>query len=548
MAGYDGLSMSSQPSVDVMRLPQGAGDNSEAYSQASDFSGEAMLYVDDDLGRSMRTYLRGSNDLNVDLSSLPVFTPNNHYDFAPGFDDSLAYNNGGYFDNLLDPGAAVPEFSPANLDNKLLGFGAPIHKTQVLDSGGQTWPRLAAELNGMFSIAEDVFEGETGGRPLELTCYRRNLFQISGAIILSRTTAQALVEQGGQVAIQDLVAVLSATESIEGKPTEIISVPWKAAAANSSASEDKAGAAPANIPIDLSSNQEADPIYVNIPIAWRRLQFKYATANNGRRKGLQQHYQIQITLMAKTEGDGQLIKIAEIQSNPIVVRGRSPKNFDSSKDVPLSERKQSDPMNRMRSAGSVAAATPQWIEPALSQASNKYYSQKSYIVSTPLAPSGTQPPLEQVSSWPHMSPTPPSPGPLEPRAKRLASGSPVAAKRRPPVPPTDWHHTEIKEEFRAPPAQKAPIGLSVSDDDVHTVISDTSASPPTDSIPTRPLAASPLEKLDQLYEYFPLSLDDWMQPVDAIYRPHVVHHLRAPEVKAQEVRSKPKRYFSAMND
>lgn len=93
--------------------------------------------------------------------------------------------------------------------------------------------------------------------------------------------------------------------------------------------------------------------------------------------------------MAKTEGDGQVIKIAEIQSNPIVVRGRSPKNFDSSKDVPLSERKQSDPMNRMRSAGSVAAATPQWIEPALSQASNKYYSQKSYIVSTPLAQSGT---------------------------------------------------------------------------------------------------------------------------------------------------------------
>ncbi|ELR05136.1 hypothetical protein VC83_09424 [Pseudogymnoascus destructans] len=519
MAGYDGLSMSSQSVVDVMHLSQGAGDNSEAYSQASDFSGEAMF-----------------NDLNVDLSSLPVFTPNHNYDFVPGFDDSLAYNNGGYFDNLLDPGAAVPEFSPANLDNKLLGFGAPIHLTQVLDSGGQTWPRLAAELNGMFSIAEDVFEGETVERPLELTCYRRNLFQISGAIILSRTMAEALMEQGGQVPIQDLVAVLSATESIEGKPTEIISVPWKAAVANSSGSEDKAGTAPANIPIDLSSNQEADPIYVNIPIAWRRLQFKYATANNGRRKGLQQHYQIQITLMAKTEGDGQLIKIAEIQSNPIVVRGRSPKNFDSSKDVPLSERKQSDPMNRMRSAGSVAAATPQWIEPALSQASNKYYPQKSYI----------QPPLDQVLSWPH--PTPPSPGPVEPRAKRLASGSPVTAKRRPPVPTTDWHHTEIKEEFRALPAQKTPIGLSVSDDDVHTVISDTSASPPTDSIPTRPLAASPLEKLDQLYEYFPLSLDDWMQPVDAIYRPHVVHHLRAPEVKAQEVRSKPKRYFSAMND
>lgn len=311
---------------------------------------------------------------------MPVFTPTS-YDFTSGFDDPLSYNNAGYFDNFLDPGVPgvpIAEFPPADLDNKLLGFGAPIHKTPVLDGAGQTWPRLTAELNGMFSIAEDVFEGETTGRPLELTCYRRNLFQISGAITLSRTIGQVLLEQGRQVVIQDLVAVLSATESIEGKSTEIISVPWKTGVANGSTSEDKAGAAPANIAIDLASNQEADPILVTVPVAWRRLQFKYATANNGRRKGLQQHYQIQIALMAKTDDD-QLIKIAEIQSNPIVVRGRSPKNFDSSKDVPLSERKQSDPTNR-KNSGSISATTPQWIEPAISQVSNKYYSQKPYQV------------------------------------------------------------------------------------------------------------------------------------------------------------------------
>lgn len=37
-----------------------------------------------------------------------------------------------------------------------------------------------------------------------------------------------------------------------------------------------------------------------------------------------------------------------------------------------------------------------------------------------------------------------------------------------------------------------------------------------------------------------------MPPVDAIYRPHVVHHtIVPPEVKAQQVRSKAKRYFAA---
>ena len=44
--------------------------------------------------------------------------------------------------------------------------------------------------------------------------------------------------------------------------------------------------------------------------------------------------------------------------------------------------------------------------------------------------------------------------------------------------------------------------------------------------PQKPsLPFSPEEgSTDQLDEYFPLGLDDWMPPVDAIYRPHIVHH------------------------
>lgn len=240
----------------------------------------------------------------------------------------------------------------------------------------------------MFSIAEDVFEGETTGRPLELTCYRRNLFQISGSIAMSRSVAMVVLDQGRNAKITELYASLSATESIEWKHTDIISVPWKTGIANGTSSEDKSGAAPAPVSIDLSSNQESDPIQVTIPIAWRRLQFKYATANNGRRKGLQQHYQIQIALMAKVEGEDQPVKIAEIHSNNIVVRGRSPKNFDSSKDVPLRERKQSDPANRRGQAQQGTSISSgksqqqqQWdVEPAIMQASGKYYAQQSFQV------------------------------------------------------------------------------------------------------------------------------------------------------------------------
>lgn len=37
-----------------------------------------------------------------------------------------------------------------------------------------------------------------------------------------------------------------------------------------------------------------------------------------------------------------------------------------------------------------------------------------------------------------------------------------------------------------------------------------------------------------------------MPPIDAVYRPHVVHHtIVPPEIKAQQVQSKNKRYFAA---
>jgi len=106
-----------------------------------------------------------------------------------------------------------------------------------------------------------------------------------------------------------------------------------------------------------------------------------------------------------------------------------------------------------------------------------------------------------------------------------------------------------------------PIGLSLADDDFgdsnnSASTSKSSGSNQMDSlVPISPVASrsgkfmtSPGHggeaSADLLYEYFPLSVDDWMPPVDAIYRPHVVHHtVQPPELKAQ--RNKSKRYFSA---
>jgi hypothetical protein len=53
------------------------------------------------------------------------------------------------------------------------------------------------------------------------------------------------------------------------------------------------------------------------------------------------------------------------------------------------------------------------------------------------------------------------------------------------------------------------------------------------------------ETADALYEYFPLGLDEWQEPIDGVYRPHVVHHTNMPDdPKALAARNRSKRYFA----
>ena len=326
------------------------------------------------------------------MPSLP-FTPSYDLDaFSSTFEDPFSYQSTDY--SLLNSTMNEPHTNPSNKDpssvsneptietpdNKLLSFGPVIPKCTLFTSAGaQTWPAMTAELYGMFFVAEDVF-GDTvspAARPMELTCYRRNLFQISGNITLSRGIKSFINEQGQQLPLYDLSATLSAVESIEGKPTEIISVPWKTAAQGMPVStEDKSGAAPPKWPLDLSLNPELDPSIVTIPIAWKRLQFKHATANNGRRKGLQQHYVIQINLNGIL-GTGESVKLAEIQSGPIIVRGRSPRNFDSRKDVNLgaaaAEKKTEGKQRTNSDGGSGNTEAPLKLDPGVSNGNYKFY-------------------------------------------------------------------------------------------------------------------------------------------------------------------------------
>jgi hypothetical protein len=127
------------------------------------------------------------SDENHGVPALP-FTPSYEIDaFSTTFEDPFSYQNSS-FENLLEDTNNI-DSSSTDLDNKLLGFGPPVAQRGLFDDAGvQTWPSMSAELYGMFFLAESVYNaGEGSGRPTELTCYRRNLFQISGSLTVSRS-------------------------------------------------------------------------------------------------------------------------------------------------------------------------------------------------------------------------------------------------------------------------------------------------------------------------------------------------------------------------
>src|SRR3569833_1318299 len=349
----------------------------------------------------------GSNRDNVNgLPPLP-FTPSYDFEtFSTTFEDPFSYSAPRPDEAAPDPASFNEESSPQELDNKLLGFSAPILKATVIDETGQfSELGMSAELFGMFFVAEDVYNAENTGRPLELTCYRRNLWQCSGQITLPRHMQHLVDEQGRQLPIAELAASITAIESIEGKPTEIISIPWKSSnpSVTGGGEEAKVAGAPPHIPIDLSGGQKQNKNHDSIPVSWKRLQIKHATANTGRRKGLQQHYVVQIQLLAKVNS-GELVKMAEIQSGPVIVRGRSPRNFDSRKDVPLTGDKKFERRAMSSDAASAAAQKPS-DRTDLAQNMQRYHSlgniQVNFLTSMPS-------PSRPYSAIPLLYPPPPS--------------------------------------------------------------------------------------------------------------------------------------------
>lgn len=156
------------------------------------------------------------------------------------------------------------------------------------------------------------------------TCYRRNYFQLSCGF--SAGDAESVVVDGMVHGIVGFQLGISARIARSDKQVDLVQHTPK---------RDKGPQVqPQPRPVAPNGNPHSytGMHAANIAI-FERVQFKSATANNGKRRAAQQYYSIHVDLFAVTEL-GAVFKVASCESAPLVVRGRSPGHYIDSKESP----------------------------------------------------------------------------------------------------------------------------------------------------------------------------------------------------------------------
>ncbi|KAJ1550465.1 hypothetical protein HK096_006792, partial [Nowakowskiella sp. JEL0078] len=159
------------------------------------------------------------------------------------------------------------------------------------------------------------------------TCYRRNYFQVSCSFTALDATGQRLdlpcfvqTEAGWWTVTQFMINVTAKT-STNTRDIELV---------QHTAKRDKG---PQILPQPRPCDPQSTPVLnfrqdpeSRAVVTFERLQFKSATANNGKRRAAQQYHLILLELFARCE-NGTIIKVAACESAPLVVRGRAPGHY-----------------------------------------------------------------------------------------------------------------------------------------------------------------------------------------------------------------------------
>ena len=165
------------------------------------------------------------------------------------------------------------------------------------------------------------------------TCYRRNYFQVSAAFTSSTDSISP------EISLPCLVDVDSVLYTVVGFHMGIMAkiqgATRKIDLVQHTAKRDKG---PQLIPNVKSVVPGGNPLLAlglggsSTVATFDRLQFKTATANNGKRRAAQQYYMVVVELYAEIrrgdDSEMERVLVATSTSAPLVVRGRSPGHYD----------------------------------------------------------------------------------------------------------------------------------------------------------------------------------------------------------------------------
>ncbi|CAO3652944.1 unnamed protein product [Cunninghamella blakesleeana] len=210
-------------------------------------------------------------------------------------------------DNSLFQAETGPSFSAAK----------PLDNLYSPDRANLLQVRVQSKMDRGFFLADN-----------DWTCYRRNYFQVSSTFSIhginryyGEHELQCFVQTShhGLQPVNRFLLGISAKVSNSDKIIDLVQHTPK---------RDKGPQTiPHPKPITPNGNLSLSSVGTNQNIAtFERIQFKTATANNGKRRAAQQYYVVVVELYAETH-EGERICVASCISSPLVVRGRSPGHY-----------------------------------------------------------------------------------------------------------------------------------------------------------------------------------------------------------------------------
>ncbi|CAO3642825.1 unnamed protein product [Cunninghamella echinulata] len=205
-------------------------------------------------------------------------------------------------------------------------------------------------------------------------------------------------------------------------------------------------------------------------VTFERMQFKTATANNGKRRAAQQYYEIVVDLYANNTSNGHSIRVATCTSAPLVVRGRSPGHYADNNNN--NNNNQTNPSSRHRHHSSDTILHDHPFIPSIStsstSSSNSTLTSPTSSFHHPLPPQSLSTPLPSQPMDRYVPPPPPPP--LSSSSRYIHDYNPYPNY---PPPPSSYHHPHPHPHPHHPsamiPTSSASSSSSSSSTNANTV-------------------------------------------------------------------------------